>query len=278
MTTLLSDLLLRSIAIRRAFAWPDRFPYNVPVLASLERLDFTAPVTFLVGENGSGKSTLLEALACAAGSITAGSEETGRDETLDEVRKLSRDFKLTWSKRTRRGFFMRSEDFFGFARRMDRTRSEMQRNLEEVDREYKDRSILAQQMARSAYLGQMGAMEQRYGEGVDARSHGESYLRFFQARFTPGGLYLLDEPEAPLSPVRQLSFLVLLKSMIEQQSQFIIATHSPILMAFPGAEILSCDGGKITSIAYDEIEHVAITRTFLQNPQRYMRHLGILDE
>ncbi len=278
MTTALSDLLLRSVTIRRAFAWPNRFPYNVPVLASLERLDFTARVTFLVGENGSGKSTLLEALACAAGSITAGSEETGRDETLDEVRKLAKDLKLTWSKRTRRGFFTRSEDFFGFARRMDRTRSEMQRNLEEVDREYQGRSILAQQMARSAYLGQMGAMERNYGEGVDARSHGESYLRFFQARFVPGGLYLLDEPEAPLSPVRQLSFLVLLQSMVAQQSQFIIATHSPILMAFPGAEILSCDGGKISPVAYDEIEHVAITRTFLQDPQRYMRHLGILDE
>jgi len=150
--------------------------------------------------------------------------------------------------------------------------------LEDVDREYQGRSKMAKDYARMAYTSELGAMERRYGEGVDARSHGESYLRFFQARFTPGGLYLLDEPEAPLSPVRQLSFLVMLQSMIEQDSQFIIATHSPILMAFPGAVILSCDGGTLRPIPYEEVEHVAITRTFLQDPRRYLRHLGLLDE
>jgi predicted ATPase len=127
-----------------------------------------------------------------------------------------------------------------------------------------------------AYQRELGDLEQRYGEGADARSHGESYLNLFQSRFIPGGLYLLDEPEAPLSPKRQLSFLVMLKEMVDQEGQFIIATHSPILMAFPGADILSCDAGRLERIGYDDLEHVYITRGFMENPRLYLRELGIL--
>ena len=121
---------LRSIQARRAVPWPDKFPYSVSVLASLDTLAFTAPVTFLVGENGSGKSTLLEAIACAAGSITVGSQGVEHDRTLGPVRELAKDFRLTWNKRTRKGFYMRSEDFFGFARRMDQAREEMQQSMD----------------------------------------------------------------------------------------------------------------------------------------------------
>jgi predicted ATPase len=270
-------LHLRSIQVRKFRPWPEQFPYTVPVIASLEELKFRSPVTFLVGENGSGKSTLLEAIACAAGSITVGSEGVERDRTLNALRELGKDLKMVWSKRTRKGFFMRSEDFFGFARRMDKVREEMERSLEEVDEEYKDRSEYARSLARTSYNRELYEMEQRYGEGVDARSHGESYLNLFQSRFVPGGLYLLDEPEAPLSPKRQLSFLVLLKEMVEREGQFIIATHSPILMGFPGAEILNCDSGRLKPVAYEELEHVYITRGFLEHPTLYLRELGLLD-
>jgi predicted ATPase len=268
---------LRSIQVRKFKPWPDRFPYTIPVIAGLEEVAFTTPVTFLVGENGSGKSTLLEAIACAAGSITVGSEGVERDKTLAEMRILARDLRLVWNKRTRKGFFMRSEDFFGFARRMDKTREEMKQSLEEVDQEYKNRSEFAKVQARMTYLHELGEMESRYGEGVDARSHGESYLNLFHGRFVPGGLYLLDEPEAPLSPKRQLSFLVLLKEMVEKQGQFIIATHSPILMGFPGAVILSCDSGRLEQVRYEDLEHVYITKGFLEHPNIYLRELGILD-
>ncbi len=269
-------IALRSVQVNRFKPWPPVFPYTVPVLASLEKLEFTSPVTFLVGENGSGKSTLLEAIACAARSITVGAERIESDRTLDSVRDLSKDLRLVWNKRTRKGFFMRSEDFFGFARRMDRLREEMHEELDTVDKEYKDRSEYARLLARMAYSREIGEMEQRYGDGVDARSHGESYLNLFQGRFVPGGLYLLDEPEAPLSPKRQLSFLVLLKQMADQDGQFIIATHSPILMSFPGAVILSCDSGSIQPVAYEDLEHVLITRDFLVNRKLYLRELGLL--
>jgi predicted ATPase len=267
---------LRSLRVSRFKPWPDHFPFNVAVLASLEELEFTAPVTFLVGENGSGKSTLLEALAVTVGSITVGSESAGKDATLEPLRALSHDLRLTWSKRTRKGFFMRSEDFFGFARKVDQSREEMRAYLEDVEREYKDRSEFTKGYARMAFSGQLGAMQSDYGEGVDARSHGESYIKLFQRRFVPGGLYLLDEPEAPLSPRRQLAFLVLLKEMVDQEAQFIIATHSPILLAFPGADILSCDTGKLQRVSYDDLEHVLITRDFLTHRQMYLKNLGLI--
>ena len=267
---------LRSIRAYRPHPWPERFPFNVPVLASLEELQFTAPVTFLVGENGSGKSTLLEALAVAVGSVTVGSESAHKDPTLEPMRLLARDLRLVWAKRTKKGFFMRSEDFFGFARRMEKTREEMQAYLEDVERDYKDRSQTAKDYARLPYLAEIGAMQHSYGEGVDTRSHGESYIKLFQTRFVPGGLYLLDEPEAPLSPRRQLAFLVLLKEMVEQEAQFVIATHSPILLGYPSAAIWNCDGGRIAPARYEELDHVAITRDFLNHTGMYLKNLGFV--
>jgi predicted ATPase len=116
-------------------------------------------------------------------------------------------------------------------------------------------------------------MQRMYGEGLDARSHGEGFLSLFQERFSGPGLYLLDEPEAPLSPNRQLSLLALLKSMVDQGGQFLIATHSPILMAFPGAQIYSFDGGRIHPERYETLEHVVTTRSFLENPALYIKYL-----
>ncbi len=251
----------------------DEFPFTVPVIRSLPEIKFTAPVTFFVGENGSGKSTVMEALACAVESITVGSESVKTDKTLAPIRKLAKYFKLVWTKRTHKGFFMRAEDFFGYARSMRETREELEEELTNVDRDYKGRSKLAQDLARSAYSGQLAAMKHRYGKDLDNFSHGEAFLTLFQARFVPGGLYLLDEPEAALSPSRQLSFLSALKQMVEQEAQFVIATHSPIILAFPEAQILSFENGMIKQVKYEDLEHVRLTRDFLENPQSFLRHL-----
>jgi predicted ATPase len=251
-----------------------RYPFNVPVVRSLSRLEFRSEVTFLVGENGSGKSTLLEAIACAAGLPTVGSESVDSDKTLAGVRPLARQLRLSWNRRTHRGFFMRTEDFFGFARQLASTREEYLADLERIDAETEGRSDLARNLARAPYMRELKEMEARYGEDLDANSHGESYFRVFQSRFVPGGLYMLDEPEAPLSPLRQLSLIAMLKEMAEErEAQFIIATHAPILMAFPGATIYNFDAGRISRVAYDEVEHVTVTRDFLNNPERYLKHL-----
>jgi predicted ATPase len=117
-------------------------------------------------------------------------------------------------------------------------------------------------------------MERRYGVDLDANSHGQSFLKLFQSRFVPGGLYLLDEPEAPLSPQSQLALLAMMSDMVAEDGQFIVATHSPILLAFPGACIYSFDGTPVCEVEYESLEHVALTREFLQAPERFLRHLG----
>lgn len=266
---------LQSVSLARIPpAEADQFPFTVPVIRSLPALNFTTPVTFLVGENGSGKSTFLEAIASAANSISVGSDELDRDSSLANVRKLGKALKLTWSKRTRNGFFLRAEDYFGYAKRLGRIRQELEQELVEIDEEYKDRSAYARGLARMAHEGQIHALKTRYAGDLDERSHGESFFTFFKARFQSNGLYLLDEPEAPLSPLRQLAFLSLLKEMVEQHNaQFIIATHSPILMAYPDAVILSFDKSPVASVAYDDLEHVSLTRDFLNNREAFLRRL-----
>lgn len=263
---------LRSVQ-KREMRETDDFPFNVPIIQALQEINFQAPVTFFVGENGSGKSTLMEAIACAIGSVTVGSESVKTDPTLAHMRKLADHLRLTWSKRTHKGFFLRAEDFFGYAKQIAKTRQELEQELNNVDREYAGRSKYAKDLAKMPHRNEIGALQRRYGDGLDVRSHGESFLDLFQSRFVPGGLYLLDEPEAPLSPLRQLSFLSMLKQMTAEDAQFIIATHSPIILAFPEAQIMSFNDGTINNIPYDELEHVTLTRAFLNDPQSYMRHL-----
>jgi len=263
---------LQSVQIR---PFPDIsvFPFSLPLLQNLGELKFESPVTLFVGENGSGKSTILEGLACAAEMIVVGSESTKRDPSLVHARELAKYFKLSWTKRTKRGFFLRAEDFFGYAKRINEMRAGMEADLQEIDKEYKHRSDYARDLARSSTAGGLSSLRQRYGEGLDTRSHGESFLTLFQSRFVPDGLYLLDEPEAPLSPIRQLALIAAIKDMVARNGQFIIATHSPILMAYPGATLLNFDGGKIQKARYDDLEHVRLLRDFLQDPEAFLHNL-----
>lgn len=249
------------------------FPFSIPVVRNGSDISFTQPVTILVGENGSGKSTLMEALAIAIQARTIGSNNVERDPTLQVVIPLGRALRLVWNRRTKEGFFLRAEDFFGFVKRLQQTRADLQREMAEIDVEMQGRSDLARGLARSPFVKELGDLKRRYGDGLDTMSHGESFLRLFQERFVPKGLYLLDEPETPLSPLRQLALLSQIKVMVEQDCQFIIATHSPILMAYPDATILEITDGQINDVDYDSLEHVRLTRDFLNNPAQYLRHL-----
>ena len=249
------------------------FPFNLSFIQQLTYLEFSSPVTILVGENGSGKSTFLEALACSTRLPTIGSINAFQDPTLVPVQKLSTYLNLTWKKRTRKGFFLRAEDFFGFAKKMKIIEQDLEQDLQNAEKEYSNRSVFAQNQAKMAFTNELNGIKKYYGEGLDARSHGESFLKVFQSRFIANGLYLLDEPEAPLSPLRQLAFLAILKNMVEQNSQFILATHSPIIMSYPGSLILSFDDGVIKPIEFKDIEHVNLTRSFLNNPTSYLERL-----
>ncbi|MEO7000531.1 MAG: AAA family ATPase [Ktedonobacterales bacterium] len=267
---------LREIHIGRPSAdQVGAFPFTVPAIVSLgdEVLRLPTEVTLFVGENGSGKSTLLEALACAIGSITVGSEEAQEDASLGHVRPLADRLHLIWNIKTRRGFFMRTEDFFGYARRMSQLRAEMEAETQRIQADPTLTRVQRSQ-ALMPYGRELGEMRRRYGAGLDAASHGESFLALFQSRFVPNGLYLLDEPEAPLSPMRQLSLVALIQQcVVEHGAQFIIATHSPLLMAIPQATIYNFQDGQVAPITYDESEHVRFLRDFLNAPQRYLRPL-----
>ncbi|MCG3159610.1 MAG: Chromosome partition protein Smc [Acidobacteria bacterium] len=261
---------LQSVNLKPAAKRQSGFPFNLPLVRKLDQIEFHSPVTFFVGENGSGKSTLLEAIGAGVKLATVGGDDVERDQTLQYARALGKQMKFVWRDKTHRGFFLRAEDFFNFARRLQTMTRELQEIADSFDDEY---SGYALGLAKGAAMGQRQALIERYGEDLDANSHGESFLKLFQSRFTPGGLYLLDEPEAPLSPQRLLALMAMLKEMVAQNAQFIIATHSPILMAFPGARILSFDDHPVREVAYDDVEHVSLTRAFLSNPQSFLRRL-----
>jgi predicted ATPase len=251
----------------------ERFPFNVPAIQQLKSIAFSAPVTILVGENGSGKSTLLEALALATSIPVIGREEANRDQSFNPVQPLGDALKLVWNKRTHRGFFLRAEDFFGFVQRIGSLQTDMQAELDRIEREYDNRSNYAKDLARTPAKSSLNAIAQRYGGDLNANSHGESFLTIFQSRFVPGGLYLLDEPEAALSPLRQLGLISLIKQMIPQDAQFILATHSPILMAIPGAKILDLDQQPPVFREYDELESVKLYQAFLEHPAAFVHRL-----
>lgn len=249
------------------------FPFSVPSIATLERLELDAPITILVGENGAGKSTFLEALAIATGLPAVGSTRPSSDPTLEPQRRLARRLKLTWRGRTHRGFFLRAEDFFGFQKGLALQRAEHETELERVQVELAGSSEYARRLAMGPHAASLHAMAERYGENPDARSHGEAFLDLFAERLTPGGLFLLDEPEAALSPQSQLGFLAMIREALGAGSQLVIATHSPILMATPGAIILTFDEPPVHRTTFEELESVALVRDFLQAPERYLRRI-----
>ena len=262
-------IYLQSVRINHRERMGAGFPFDLPLVRDLDELAFRAPVTFFAGENGSGKSTILEAIAAAVGSVTIGGDDIGTDETLAPARRLAAHLTLAWRRRTHRGFFLRAEDLINYGRRTNRAMREFDELAADFARDGRGDWRRAQGLARA----QRDALARRYGDDLDARSHGESFLAIFQARFVPGGLYLLDEPDTALSLQRQLALLAMLKEMVAQEAQFVIATHSPILLAYPGAAILAFDGRTIREGAYDEVENVRLTRAFLADPQAYLRRL-----
>jgi predicted ATPase len=264
-------VFLKELSLKHEKQLPTAFPFSLPLFSPEFLLELTTPVTLLVGENGSGKSTLLEGLAVASERVVAGADELADDESLPAARLLAKHLRLGWQKRTSRGFFLRAEDFFGYCRRLNRLHHEMDAEAEQVRRKYReqDRSDFALGLALGSLKGESARLRGQY-ERLEFRSHGESFLQFFSDRLSPDGFYLLDEPETPLSPQNQLAFLAVLATAVADGSQFVIATHSPILMAYPGARIIDLDQLPPQVVAYEELQHVNTMRRFLNNPEAYL--------
>jgi predicted ATPase len=240
--------LLRLQLLRDRIRAADRFPYTLPAVRHLDVLAFHPRVTFFVGENGAGKSTLLEAVAVACGLNPEGGSRNFNFATrashapLDECLRLARA-----PARPGDSYFLRAESFYNVASEIER-----------LDKE----PAFAPPLINS--YG---------GKSLHEQSHGESFFALFQNRFRDHGLYLMDEPEAALSPTRQLQFLVLLHDYVRRGGQFVIATHSPIIMAYPDARIYAFGTGGIREVPYSETEHDLVTRRFLGNPQRSLAEL-----
>ncbi|MFP7494550.1 AAA family ATPase [Terribacillus saccharophilus] len=216
------------------------FPFSIPAIRQLDELDLKHPVTFFVGENGSGKSTLMEAIADICGFNTAGGGRNNAYEVDASEAHLSSHIRLSWLPKVTNGFFLRAESFYHFASHMD----------------------------------QIGSYDAYGGKSLHHQSHGEAFLSLFQNRFGKKAIYLLDEPEAALSPQRQLTFLRIIHELEKtKEVQFLIATHSPILLGYPGAEILHFSEEGIRAVDYEETEHYQVTKGFLQNREGYLKHL-----
>jgi predicted ATPase len=218
----------------------DVHPYNVPAVQALDTIDFHADVTFFIGENGAGKSTVLEAIALALGFSMEGGTRNVRLNSAGATSPLYQSLKLFKSYKTPGdGYFFRAESFHNIA----------------------------------TYMDELGYLQGYGGRSLHAQSHGESFMAVLLNKFEGKGLYLLDEPEAALSPNRQLAALRVIHQLVQDQSQFIIATHSPILLAYPNARILLFDGTGISEVAYEDTEHYAVTRDFLNHYPRRLEQL-----
>lgn len=239
-----SEIRLRREAVESF----DCYPFSLAAVRALESLQFHPSVTFLVGENGSGKSTLLEAIAVCCGFNAEGGSRNFRFGTRDSHSELHRFLRVSRGfPRPRDGFSLRAESFFNVAT-----------EIEKLDAE----------------PGTGPAIGPAYGERLlHEQSHGEAFLALLLNRFRGEGLYLLDEPEAALSPSRQLSVLTRIHDLVQEKSQFLIATHAPILMAYPDRYIYAFHPKGIERVAYKDTEHYRVTRDFLSNPQRMLEVL-----
>lgn len=240
-----SKLIVKKITLEReridSF---NEYPFNIEVVKNFEELNFDCPVTFFIGENGVGKSTFIEALAVSLGMPAEGGTENFRYETRNTTSELSEYLRVATYNKPKTKFFLRAESFYNFS-------SEVQRLVEE-DKFY--------------------SLYSSYGGNLHECSHGESFIKLVQNRFTDHGLYILDEPEAALSPQRQLSLLCLIDELVKDGSQFIIATHSPILISYRDGKILDLNNN-FKEVKYKDTDIYSLYRMYLDEPDAMQHRL-----
>lgn len=243
----MDEKFIRGIKIDWNKIGKNNYVRKIPSIDSINRLNFNSSITFFVGENGTGKSTLLESIAVAYGFNAEGGSRNFNFSTMDTHSDLYKAINVVkGTLRPKSNFFLRAESFYNVASKIE---------------EYRDGDDY------NTYYESYG------GKSMHEQSHGESFLALIQNRFTANGLYILDEPEAALSPQRQLTLLMHIYNLAKKGSQFIIASHSPILLGIPEASILSFDEGIIREIKYEETESYRITELFINNKELLLNNL-----
>ncbi len=243
----MDEKFIRGIKIDWNKIGKNNYVRKIPSIDSINRLDFNSSITFFVGENGAGKSTLLESIAVAYGFNAEGGNRNFNFSTMDTHSDLYKAINVVkGALRPKSNFFLRAESFYNVASKIE---------------EYRDGDDY------NTYYESYG------GKSMHEQSHGESFLALIQNRFTANGLYILDEPEAALSPQRQLTLLMHIYNLAKKGSQFIIASHSPILLGIPEASILSFDEGIIREIKYEETESYRITELFINDKELLLNNL-----
>ena len=240
-----NNLIIKRISLERdKIESFDIYPFNMDLVKNFEELNFDSPVTFFVGENGVGKSTFIEAIAVALGLPSEGGTENFRYETKNTTSILSNYLRISTYNKAKTKFFLRAESFYNFS-------SEVERLVEE-DKFY--------------------SLYRSYGGNLHECSHGESFIKLVQNRFSDHGLYILDEPEAALSPQRQLSLLCLIDNLVKEGSQFIIATHSPILISYRNGKILDLNNN-FKEVEYKDTDIYSLYRMYFDDPDGMQRRM-----
>jgi Predicted ATPase len=240
------NLYIKEIKLKKDIDSDESYVFSLPVVRSLDRLNITKKVTFFAGENGTGKSTLLEAIAVNLGFNPEGGSRNFNFASVETHSSLYKYITVVKDvKRPKDGFFLRAESFYNVASEVDR-----------LDK-----------AAPAPFMHNYG------GKSLHTQSHGESFMSLVLNRFGENGLYILDEPEAALSPTRQMTLLVRINELVKQNCQFIIATHSPILLAYPDADIFSLNENGVELTPYEQTEHYTVTRQFLNNPGKMIKYL-----
>lgn len=246
------------------------FPFNIAAIKFARQIQLDKRVTIFIGDNGCGKSTLLESIALHLNLPLIGGH-IQEHPAFAAARLLQPYIKIEWKRETNKGFFFRAEDFSDFINSTENERKKIANDLSEL-KGVVDDSIINQMSESMNYS--LRRMRKNYGENMQAFSHGEAYLKILQTRIGDKGVFLLDEPEAALSPLKQLSLILFIIEVLKNNNtQFIISTHSPILMGIPEAMIYEIQENSMEQVSYKETDHYRITKTFLDNPDSYLREL-----
>ena len=255
----------------------DYYPLSLPQIAAIERLEFSAPVTLIAGDNGSGKTTLVELIAALAGAIRIGDARSDR-RAHSSFSSASRAFRAEFSHKPKRSFFFLAEDFTRYIDAREDMMREEQAEIERISRDYEGRSGYAKALASMPHASSLNEMNRMYSGELSQQSHGEGYIDFFGSRLHAQGFYLMDEPEGALSYYNQYVLMNMIADAVKRDCQFIISTHSPVLLAYPDATLYSFESNHLRESSFHALENINFLRDFLSEPARYLRRLGEDDE